>query len=286
MRILVTGGNGQLGSELKFISSFHNNIDWIFTDICELDLSEIKKIDLKLNRYAPDIIINCAAYTNVDKAESNKKLVATINCDAVDSLSKWSLLNKSKLIHISTDYVFDGNSEFPLNEKDKTNPINVYGLTKLDGEKVCMNNDPNSIIIRTSWVYSSYGSNFVKTISSQMNKKKYISVIDDQKGSPTYAKDLAEVIVNIINYQDWIPGLYHYSNDGELSWFDFAKLIKKYFGYNTIIKRISSKEYPTPAKRPSYTIMDKSKIKTTFGIKIPKCENSLKKCIKILKNET
>ena len=286
MRILVTGCNGQLGSELKFISSTHNNIDWIFTDIHELDLSEIKKIDLKLNRYAPDIIINCAAYTNVDKAESDKKLAATINCHAVDSLSKWSLLNKSKLIHISTDYVFDGNSEFPLNEKAKTNPINVYGVTKLDGEKVCMNNDPNSIIIRTSWVYSSYGSNFVKTISSLMNKKNYIHVIDDQIGSPTYAKDLAGVIVKIINYQDWIPGLYHYSNEGEFSWFDFAKLVKKYFGYNTIIKRISSKEYPTPAKRPTYSLMDKSKIKTTFGIKIPKCENSLKKCIKILKNET
>ena len=285
MRILVTGGNGQLGSELKFLSSVHNNFEWIFTDIDEFDLTDIKKIDFNITSFSPDIIINCAAYTNVDKAESEENLANVINFNAVDSLSKWSSANKSKFIHISTDYVFDGTSSVPLTEEAKTSPINMYGKTKLKGEKACLYNDPNCIVIRTSWVYSIYGKNFVKTISSLMSQKNCLDIIDDQIGSPTYAKDLAETIINIINYKYWIPGLYHYSNEGEVSWFDFAKSIRKYHGFNTRLNRITSSEYPTPAKRPSYSLLDKSKIKTTFNIKVPSYENSLQKCIKILKNE-
>jgi len=285
MRILVTGGNGQLGSELKSLSNVHNNFEWIFTDIDEFDLTNTKEIDYKLTSFNPDLIINCAAYTNVDKAEFERKLATVINFNAVDSLSKWTSANKSKLIHISTDYVFDGSSSTPLTEEAKTSPINIYGKTKLKGEKACLHNDQNCIIIRTSWVYSSYGNNFVKTIFSLMSQRDCLDIIDDQIGSPTYAKDLAEVIINIINYRVWIPGLYHYSNEGEISWFDFAKLIKKYHGSCTSLNRISSDEYRAPAKRPSYSLLDKSKIKATFNIKVPSHENSLKKCIKILKNE-
>jgi dTDP-4-dehydrorhamnose reductase len=285
MKILVTGANGQLGSELKFTSSIHDKFNWIFTDIDELNLIDFKNLNNNISKINPDLIINCAAYTNVDKAESEEDLANLLNFKAVDLLSKWTSNNMSKIIHISTDYVFDGNSSIPLKEDAFTNPINIYGKSKLKGEKVCHKNDPNSIIIRTSWVYSSFGKNFVKTMSSLMSQKNSLSIINDQVGSPTYAKDLADVIINIINYKDWIPGLYHYSNDGEVSWFDFAKSIKKYYGFNTNLNPISTIEYPTPAKRPYFSLLDKSKIKTTFNINVPGYENSLEKCIKILKNE-
>ena len=285
MKILVTGANGQLGSELYFLSLIHYNFNWIFTDINELNLADIINLESNIADISPDIIINCAAYTNVDKAESEKELANILNFKAVDIISKWSSVNKRKLIHISTDYVFDGNSKIPLKEDAILNPLNIYGITKLSGEKVCLKNDSNSIIIRTSWVYSSFGTNFVKTMRTLMNKKNSLNVINDQIGSPTYAKDLAETIINIINYKDWIPGLYHYSNEGEVSWFEFAKSIKKYSGFDTNINGISTDEYPTLAKRPRYSLLDKTKIKNTFKIRIPPYEYSLEKCIKILKNE-
>ena len=285
MKILVTGANGQLGSELRFLSLTHNNFNWNFIDVNDLDLTDTKNIQSSISKISPEIIINCAAYTNVDKAESEPELANLINIKAVDEISKWSYLNNVKLFHISTDYVFDGNSSSALKEDAKTDPLNIYGLTKLQGEKVCLNNDPNCIIIRTSWVYSSFGKNFVKTISSLMSEKASLNIINDQIGSPTYAKDLAEVIIKIINSKDWIPGLYHYSNEGEVSWFDFAKSIKKYFGFSTDLYQISTDEYLAPAKRPSYSLLDTSKIKTTFNIKVPSYESSLEKCIKILKNE-
>ena len=285
MKILVTGANGQLGSELKVLSLIFEKFNWIFTDVNELDLIDLKNLNNNLSKINPDIIINCAAYTNVDKAESEKELVNILNFKAVDLLSKWTSNNKSKIIHISTDYVFDGSSSTPRKEDAFTNPLNIYGKSKLNGEKVCQKNDINCIIIRTSWVYSSFGKNFVKTISSLMSQKNSLKIIDDQVGSPTYARDLAEVIINIINYKDWIPGLYHYSNDGEVSWFDFAKSIKKYYGFNTVLNPILTQEYPTSAKRPHYSLLDKSKIKSTFNINVPSYENSLEKCIKILKNE-
>ena len=285
MKILVTGGNGQLGSELKCLSENHNQFEWIFTDLNELNLLDFSNLKKNISKISPNIIINCAAYTNVDKAESEFELANLVNFKAVDIISDWSSCHKCKLIHISTDYVFDGNSEIPLKEDANTSPINIYGTTKLNGENACLKNDPNSIIIRTSWVYSSFGKNFVKTMSSLMSKKNSLNIINDQIGSPTYAKDLADTIIKIINFQDWIPGLYHYSNEGEVSWFVFAKSIKKFFGYNTKLNGISTNEYPTPAKRPRYSLLDKSKIKTTFNIKVPNYEISLEKCIKILKNE-
>jgi dTDP-4-dehydrorhamnose reductase len=285
MKILVTGGNGQIGSELRCLSKNQNQFEWIFTDLNELNLLDSDNLKNNISKISPDIIINCAAYTSVDKAESEFKLASLVNFKAVDIISDWSFYHKCKLIHISTDYVFDGNSEIPLKEDANTSPINIYGTTKLNGENVCLKNDSNSIIIRTSWVYSSFGKNFVKTMSSLMSKKNSLNIINDQIGSPTYAKDLAETIIKIINFKDWIPGLYHYSNEGEVSWFVFAKSIKKYFGYNTKLNGISTNEYPTPAKRPRYSLLDKSKIKTTYNIKVPSYEISLEKCIKILKNE-
>ena len=285
MKILVTGGNGQLGSELRCLSKNQNKFEWIFTDLNELNLLDFDNLKNNITKISPNIIINCAAYTSVDKAESEFKLASLVNFKAVDIISDWSSCHKCKLIHISTDYVFDGNSEIPLKEDANTSPINIYGSTKLNGENACLKNDPSSIIIRTSWVYSSFGKNFVKTMSSLMSKKNSLNIINDQIGSPTYAKDLADTIIKIINFQDWIPGLYHYSNEGEVSWFVFAKSIKKFFGYDTKLNGISTDEYPTPAKRPRYSLLDKSKIKTTFNIKVPSYEDSLGKCIKILKNE-
>ncbi len=283
MKFLITGSDGQLGSELRLISKKNKNHKWFFSDIKDLNFTDLKKINFYLEKINPTLIINCAAYTNVDKAESEPKLAELINYKAIESISKWCFTNKAKLIHISTDYVFDGKSSIPLSEKAPTNPLNVYGLTKLKGEQVCFKNNPNSIIIRTSWLYSSFGKNFVKTISSLMKKNSSLKIINDQIGSPTYAKDLAETIITIIKYKDWIPGLYHYSNEGRASWYDFALDIKKTFGFKTNLEGVSSDHYPTLAKRPKFSLLDKSKIKKTFNIIVPNYEESLKNCIKILK---
>jgi dTDP-4-dehydrorhamnose reductase len=285
IKILVTGGNGQLGSELRSLSLIYSQFQWIFTDVKELDLLDLNNLENNISKISPNIIINCAAYTNVDKAESEIELANILNFKAVDLISKWSSVNKKKLIHISTDYVFDGNSIIPLNEDALTFPINVYGSTKLEGEKVCLKNDKNSIIIRTSWVYSSFGKNFVKTMFSLMDNRNLLSVVNDQIGSPTYAADLAKTILKIVSYKNWIPGLYHYSNEGEISWFEFANSIKEACGFRTKINGISTLEYSTPAKRPKYSLLDKSKIKETFNIEIPYYKESLEKCIQILKNE-
>jgi dTDP-4-dehydrorhamnose reductase len=284
MKVLVTGCKGQLGLEISKLSvSFKYN--WIFTDIHELDLQSLGELDDKLNIISPDIIINCAAYTNVDRAENESEIANVINSHAVNVISKWTFKNNSKLIHISTDYVFNGKSSKPLNENAETSPINVYGKTKLEGEKKCIINDPHCIIIRTSWLYSSFGQNFVKTMYNIMLNEKSINVINDQIGSPTYAEDLANAILLIIKNEKWIPGIYHYSNEGCTSWFDFAVLIKNLFNFSVKINPINSDQYLSIAKRPKYSLLDKTKIKETYDIKVPYYKESLKKCIKILQNE-
>ena len=285
MKILVTGANGQLGSELRFLSSIKNQHEWVFTDLKELDLSDLQSLESNISKIAPCIIINCAAYTSVDKAESENELANILNFKAVDLISKWSSNNRKKLIHISKDYVFDGNSEIPLKEDTVTTPINFYGLTKLEGERICLKNDLNSIIIRTAWVYSSFGKNFVKTMIELMKKNDSINVVNDQIGSPTYAADLAEAILTIVNHNNWIAGVYHYSNEGKISWFDFANDIKYFGNFKTQNKGISTEEYPTAAKRSKYSLLDKTKIKETYNIKVPYYKDSLEKCIKILQNE-
>jgi dTDP-4-dehydrorhamnose reductase len=285
MKVLVIGSDGQLGLEFQKISNSYDSSSWIFSTTKTLDLLRLETINFFLNNINPSVIVNCAAYTNVDKAETEPKLANTINYKAVDIISKWTSENNKKLIHISTDYVFDGLSKLPLSENSITNPVNEYGRSKLKGEQVCLKNDANSVVIRTSWLYSSYGKNFVKTMIDLMKKNKSVKVVNDQIGSPTYAHDLARLIIEIIiNYKNE-SGLFHYSNDGEISWFDFARSIKELYNLDCEIIGVSSEELKTLAKRPEYSLLNKSKIKTTFNIEIPNYKQSLKNCIKIIKNE-
>ena len=285
MKVLVTGANGQLGSELRLISKNFQNYEWVFTDIKEVNLADTKNLKKNILKIFPEIIINCGAYTDVDGAENNRKISDIINFKAVDILSRWSYENNKKLIHISTDYVFNGNTNVPLTENFPTNPVNYYGLSKLKGEEICLKNNSNAIIIRTSWVYSRFGTNFVKTILSLMNKLDSINVVDDQIGSPTYAADLADVIMTIINSKEWISGIYHYSNEGQISWYEFAVKIKEIHDMKTIIKPVKTNYFKTIAKRPKYSLLDKSKIKNTYKIRVPSYETSLKRCLSILKDE-
>ena len=284
MKILLTGTNGQLGSEIKKKSGSFS-FQWFFSDYDTFDLSQLHQIPQKLNQIKPDLIINCGAYTNVEYAEIEYDKANKINNLAVGAISKWVYKNDSKLIHISTDYVFDGTSNTPIKEVDKTKPINKYGLTKLNGELACSQNDPNSIIIRTSWVYSSFGNNFVKTMIKLMKEQKYIDVVCDQIGAPTYASDLADVIMQIINHNDWFPGIYNYSNEGEISWYDFALYIREICDFKVKINPVMSNQFNSKAKRPKYSLLNKTKIKKTYGLKIPYFKDSLKKCISILMNE-
>ena len=285
MKVLVIGSDGQLGLEFQKISNSYDSSSWIFSTIKTLDLLRLETISFFLNNINPSVIVNCAAYTNVDKAETEPKLANTINYKAVDIISRWTSFNQKKLIHISTDYVFDGLSNIPFFENSKTKPVNEYGSSKLKGEIACLKNDPNSIVIRTSWLYSSFGKNFVKTMIDLMKKNKSVKVVNDQIGSPTYAHDLARLIIEIIiNYKNE-SGLFHYSNDGEISWFDFAGSIKELYNLDCKIIGVSSEEFKTLAKRPKYSLLNKSKIKTTFNLEIPNYKQSLEDCIKVIKNE-
>ena len=285
MKILVTGGKGQLACEINRLSSSYN-FDWLFTDSHIFNLACLKNINIFLDKSNPDIIINCAAYTNVDNAEDDFELTNIINHKAVKHIASWCNDNKCKLIHISTDYVYNGNSKTPYNEDNQTDPLNNYGKTKLLADVACQINNPSSIIIRTSWLYSSFGNNFLSKMINVMQDRDEIQVVNDQFGSPTYAADLAEVVLQIINSNIWKPGIYHYTNFGKVSWFDFAKQIKSIFGFSTIIKPISSKKYSQKAIRPKYSILNNSKIINTFKIKQIDYLDSLKNCIKIIQNES
>lgn len=285
MKVLVIGADGQLGLEFQKISNSFSSLSWVFSCIKTLDLVNLNSIDTYLNKINPSFVINCAAYTSVDKAEAEFKLANTINYKAVDIMSRWTSDNNKNLIHISTDYVFDGLSNIPYSENSKTNPVNEYGSSKLKGEIACMKNDPNSIIIRTSWLYSSFGKNFVKTMIDLMKKNTTVEVVNDQISSPTYANDLAKVILKIILNYKTESGLFHYSNKGEISWFEFAISIRELYNLDCEIIGVSSKEFKTIAKRPKYSLLEKSKIKTIFNLEIPNYKQSLKNCIDIIKNE-
>jgi len=286
VKILVIGSEGQLGSELKKVSKNYYNVSWFFSSIKVLDLSDLNSINNYLSNINPTVILNCAAYTNVDQAETEIELVNIINYKAVDIISRWTSDNNKKLVHISTDYVFDGLSKLPLSEDSKTNPINEYGRSKLKGEIACFKNDPNSIVIRTSWLYSSFGKNFVKTMIDLMKNNNSVKVVNDQIGSPTYAYDLTKVIIEIIINSKNKSGLFHYSNEGEISWFEFARSIRELYNLDCEIIGVSSKEFKTIAKRPKYSLLNKSKIKKTFNLEIPNYKQSLENCIKVIKNET
>jgi dTDP-4-dehydrorhamnose reductase len=282
-KILITGGNGQLGSELRVLSKFYTQFEWIFTDYQELDLCNLEKLEIELTNINPQIIINCAAHTAVDKAESEFELSDVLNHKSVAVLAKWSKANDCQLIHVSTDYVFDGTASTALDENAQPNPINVYGVTKLAGEQACLRENPNAVIIRTSWVYSSFGNNFVKTMSRLMQELDSLNVVNDQIGSPTYAADLAQAIMTILVYENWQAGIYNFSNEGEISWFEFALAIQEIGQFDCNISGIPSSAYPTPAKRPQYSLLDKTKIKTVFGVAVPEYKESLRKCMELLK---
>ncbi|MFK5882069.1 MAG: dTDP-4-dehydrorhamnose reductase [Sulfurospirillum sp.] len=279
--ILVTGSNGQLGSEIRELSSQYN-YNFLFTDKDTLDITDEKTIKEFIEKNNIDLIINCAAYTAVDKAEDDEVNADKINHLAVKNLSEIAKDKNVKLIHISTDYVFDGKNYKPYNEDDVTQPNGIYGKTKLDGEKAMLGINPfNSIIIRTSWVYSSFGNNFVKTMLRLGRQRDELGVIFDQVGTPTYARDLAKAILDIIpQIENKTVEIYHYSNEGALSWYDFAKAIFRLSEVDCKINPIETKDYPTPATRPHYSLLNKSKIKKEFDIEIPYWKDSLNECLR------
>jgi dTDP-4-dehydrorhamnose reductase len=286
-KILITGANGQLGNELKVVSKSFYGYDFIFTDTDTLDITSQEKTSEFINNSKPDWIINCAAYNFVDKAENEPDQAFLINGIAVKNITEIIKGSECRYIHISSDYVYDGLSNIPYNENSVANPLSAYGKSKLAGERYALLH-PGSMIIRTSWLYSSFGNNFVKTILRHASEKKSLKVVFDQTGTPTYAADLAGAIMNIVsgvirNQIAMISGIYNYSNEGVCTWYDFACEIIKETGATCHIYPVLSKEYNQIAKSPAYSVMDKSKIKETYGLTIPHWRSSLTKCIKLLK---
>lgn len=285
MKILVTGANGQLGSEIRELSGGYKNYSFTFTDVDELDICNNKALETFFKKNKFEVIINCAAYTAVDKAEEEKEKAVALNSSAVKHLTEFASTQKALLIHISTDYVFDGKNFKPYLETDLTNPRCIYGKTKLDGEVEILFNAFWAVVIRTSWLYSSFGNNFVKTILKISKEKGEANVVADQIGTPTYAADLAKTILEIIPKIKTKSKfeIYNYSNEGACSWYDFAKEIVASSGLKCKIKPVESKEYPTPAFRPHYSVLNKSKIKKEFNISIPYWKESLQECITKIK---
>jgi dTDP-4-dehydrorhamnose reductase len=278
-KILVTGATGQLGSELKVLSENYSQYEWFFADRTDVSLDNLAVLKVQLESIQPDVILNCGAYTGVDKAESEPELADIVNHQAVKVIAQYANDNQVKLIHISTDYVFDGTSSVALTEDAITRPVNVYGATKRAGELACLEANPDVVIIRTSWVYSKFGNNFVKTMQRLLQERDTLSVVNDQIGSPTYAADLAQAMMDIVIAKEWIPGIYNYSNEGESSWYDFVLAIQEIGGYTCDVKGIPSSSYPTPAKRPAFSLLDKTKIKRIYGVSVPDYKDSLKKCL-------
>jgi dTDP-4-dehydrorhamnose reductase len=281
-RILVTGANGQLGKELRQLVDSYPQFEFLFLSREDLPIHHFEMVRHYFSVYKPAYLINCAAYTAVDKAEDEKDKAFQINTEAVGVLAAVCKAQHTKFIHVSTDYVFDGTSSVPYKESDKVNPQGVYGFSKAEGEAEAVKYNPDSIIIRTAWVYSEFGKNFVKTMLKLMQEREELKVVNDQTGSPTYAADLAEAILQIISAGTWEPGIYNYSNEGTITWYDFAVAIKELSGSNCKIIPISTSEYPTLAKRPAYSVLDKSKIKSTYQLLIQPWRASLQKCIEAL----
>jgi dTDP-4-dehydrorhamnose reductase len=283
--ILVTGANGQLANEIKIIDTEYPEYNFFFTTKEDLPIENPEAVKSFFEKNEINFCINCAAYTAVDKAESEKEKAFLINADAVGKLANICDTFQTKLIHISTDYVYDGSSNISLKEDNKTGPVNIYGLSKLKGEQLAVEKNPSTLIIRTSWVYSSFGNNFVKTMLRLFKEKTEISVVSDQYGSPTYAADLAEVIMKFTEKMQQgkrMSGIFNYCNEGIITWYQFAEAIKSLVNSNCIINPIPTSSYKTAAKRPPYSALDTSKIKQTLQIPIPGWKESLKKCISIL----
>jgi dTDP-4-dehydrorhamnose reductase len=284
--IVVTGKNGQLGSELQLLASAYiAQYDFLFADRSELDLSSNDSIDIFFAAHRPSVVINCAAYTAVDKAETDRDVAFQINATAVGTLAAYCSSIQALFITISTDYVFNGNGITPYLPSDATDPVNYYGETKAAGEQLAISNNPESIIIRTSWVYSRFGNNFVKTMLRLMAERPSLNVVGDQVGAPTYAADLANAIMQVVAQKlngNKHSGIYHYSNSGNISWYDFAVSIGEMTNSNCIINKIGTEAFPTPAKRPHYSLMDCSAIIQDFGVEKSNWEESLKTCIPLI----
>lgn len=282
--VLVTGANGQLGKTINELFSVNKDaLQFTFTTKEELDITNQNKVEVFFDKNKFDYCINCAAYTNVDKAETDVEKAFDINANGVKNLALACKKTNTVLIHISTDFVFNGHSSKAYIETDPTNPINVYGDSKLKGENEIIKTHKNHFIIRTSWLYSEYGNNFMKTMLRLSKERDELSIVNDQIGTPTYTKDLAEVILKIINTNSKQFGIYHYSNEGETSWFEFSKAIFGYLQKDIKLIPIKTDAYPTPATRPKFSVLDKTKIKKTFGIEIPHWRDSLKLAVSNIK---
>jgi dTDP-4-dehydrorhamnose reductase len=281
MVVLVTGSGGQLGQSIQFIAKNYLDIEFVFCDSSTFDITNSNNVEQVFKHYKPNYCINAAAYTAVDKAESEPEKAHLINVVGAKNLAETCKENNTILLHISTDFVFDGNKKTPYTEEDTTHPTGIYGQTKLDGEKAIQTTFDNYYIIRTSWVYSQFGANFMKTMLRLASERDTISVVNDQIGTPTNAIDLAECILKIVVTDNRQPttdnfGIYHFSNEGQCSWYDFAKEIFNQNNINVNLQSIPTSAYPTPAMRPSYSVLDKSKIKRGFGIEINNWQESLK----------
>jgi len=286
MNILITGCNGQLGNEMQLLQAEHAEHKWFNTDVNELDITDKEAITRFVEENEIEGIVNCAAFTAVDKAETNQDFCQLLNATAPRYLAEAIESRGGWMIQISTDYVFDGTNHLPYTEDEPTCPNSTYGTTKLEGEKGVMNACKNAMIIRTAWLYSTFGNNFVKTMIRLGREKDQLGVIFDQIGTPTYARDLARAIMTAIE-KGIVAGIYHFSNEGVISWYDFTKAIHRIAGItNCNVRPLHTAEYPTPAKRPAYSVLDKTKIKNTYGIEVPYWEESLEECIKkLLENE-
>ena len=279
MNILITGCNGQLGNEMQLLEEINPQHTYFNTDVAELDITDAAAIDRFVDENHIDGIVNCAAYTAVDKAEDNQEFCRLLNTDAPGYLAAAVEKRGGWLIQISTDYVFDGTNHTPYTEEEPTCPNSVYGSTKLEGERAAQQACSRTMIVRTAWLYSTFGNNFVKTMIRLGKEKPELGVIFDQIGTPTYARDLAVALFAAIN-QGVVPGIYHFSNEGVISWYDFTKAIHRIAGITTChVRPLHTAEYPTPANRPHYSVLDKTKIKTVYGIEIPYWEESLKDCL-------
>lgn len=279
MKVLITGSNGQLGSSLRRVLDKDPEIKAVYTDYDTLDITNREAVDRFLGDNRFDLIVNCAAYTAVDKAETEEIPAAALNTGAVGNIAEAAVKTGTRVLHISTDYVFSGQGFRPYEENDEPYPQCIYGRTKLEGEALLTSFCPNAMIIRTAWLYSEFGKNFVKTMLQLAETRPEINVVADQIGTPTYAGDLADAIYSIIRHDKWIPGIYHFTDTGVASWYDFTKAIFELAGKNVRVNPIPTSAYPTPAKRPLYSVLSKTKIANTFDLQIPYWRDSLKKCL-------
>ncbi|HQB69351.1 MAG TPA: dTDP-4-dehydrorhamnose reductase [Paludibacteraceae bacterium] len=285
MKLLITGAYGQLGNEMRVALERYPHLESIFTDVDTLNITDKNAIDAFVSLHKPNILINCAAYTAVDKAEDDVELCYKINSDAVRNLGEVAQVHGMKVIHISTDYVFDGTSHIPYTEDMPVSPTNVYGKSKLAGERELQKACPSAVIIRTSWLYSGFGNNFVKTMLKLGRERTELKVIFDQIGTPTYAADLASAILQIVDSGNVVAGVYHFSNEGVCSWYDFTKMIFKLANINCEVFPIESKDYVVRTPRPHYSVLNKSKLKLNYNQTVPYWIDGLERCLKILLSE-